>query len=182
MSRPKKTKTLTDNEWLSSNPPQSEIELTPSGGYHIPIEKLRPLLDRINGTTRNYRTTFYKDGYSTICVCGSIELTVLIDGKERTVTGAYNLNITDAPNGFWNGTLKSECTKNAAYELGKRLGRDLNKDAPKPEPTPDAPPKEKGKPQPDSKIMEQFRKAVERGDQAAITTLTNIYEIKTESQ
>jgi hypothetical protein len=179
MGRPKK---VTDKQWLNQEPPQSEIELSPFGGYHIPIDKLRSLLDRVNGTTRNYKSNLFKDGYATQTAFGSIELTVWIDGNERTVTGAYNLPVQDAINGFWNGSLKSECIKNAAIELGARFGRNINKDAPKTDTSP-VPAKtvEKLKAKPDEMVMRQYLSAVERNDEASIILLQNIYEIKTDA-
>ena len=177
MATPKK---YNDKEWLETSPEESEIEVAPTGGKHIPIDKLRPLLDRLNACTNNYHTSILKDGYSNYIAYGSIELTVTIDDKQRTVTGAYNLLLGNAPNGFWNGTLKSECVKNAAIELGKRFGRELNKDAPQPiqQPSITNEVKDKLKSKPDSRIMKQYLDAIERNDQAAITTLTNIYDIQ----
>ena len=170
----------TDSEWLNSEPLTSEVELSPYGGRHIPIDKLRPILDKLNWSTTNYKPTLYTDGYANKSACGSIELTVTVDGVQRTVTGAYNLLLSEAPNGFWNGTLKSECIKNAAKDLGKRFGRDLNDDLPKEQLVKEVAVKNTLKAKPDSKIMKQFLSAVEKGDEAAITTLTNIYEIKYE--
>lgn len=177
-----KKKYTPDADWLNQEPDLSEIELTQYGGYHIPIDKLRPLLDRLNGSVRNYHCSMQRSGYNELHAYGSLELTVLIDGKERTVTGAYNFNIADAPNGFWNGTLKSECVKNAAIELGKRFGRELNKDVPPPTTEQNQAATQtvtkRLKAQPDDKIMKQYQAAVDRGDEAAIATLNNIYEIK----
>lgn len=178
--QPKKIKQQSDKEWLQSEPEQSEVEISPMGGYHIPIDKLRPLLDRLNATVSNYRCAMYKS-YADTGMYGSLELTVVIDGKERTVTGAYNLIPNDLSHPFWNGTLKSECVKNAAIELGKRFGRELNIHTPKQEPTQVGNMvSERLKAQPDDKIMQQYKSAVERGDEAAISTLRNIYEIKTD--
>ncbi len=178
-----KSKTNKDLIWLNSEPDESEIEDSPYGGKHIPIDKIRVLLDRLNGCVTKYQLSYYKNGRGDLSAAASLELTVTIDGKERTVTGAYNLTLHEAPNGFWNGTLKSECVKNAASELGKRLGRDLNKDMPKQEPInyQEIAKKINGKPKPDSKVMQQFLKAVEKGDKAAQITLANIYDIKTEA-
>ena len=169
-----------DRAWLDTEPLKSEIEISPYGGYHIPIEKLRPLLDRLFPSVTDYHVAFYKDEHNRTCVSASLELTVGVDGMKRICVGAYNMVLKDAPNPFWNATLKSECLKNAAAELGKRLGRGLNINSTKediqmtkvnaPKPV---------KPKPDSKIMQQFLKAVEKGDKATITTLSNIYEIKT---
>lgn len=163
--------------WLMMPPLEEEVETLPNGALHIPIERLRPLLfDRLQASVTNYKFQTYKDTYSNFGACGSLELTVTIDGKQRTVTGAYNMMITDAPNGFWNGTLKSECVKNAASELGKRLGRGLNTAQPKVETV--APKTEKPKPDADSKIMKQFNTAKEKGDKATMVLLSNIYTIK----
>lgn len=176
----KKFNNDTDSKWLESEPPKSEVESNPNGSRFIPIEYIRALLDRLNGTVKNYRVQLYRDGIG-MAAAGSLELTVTIDGKERTVTGAYNLKLNEAIGGYWNGSLKSDCIKNAAAELGRRLGRDLNigNDAPtiaKQQLTI----QERVKMKPDSKIMKQFLTAIEKKDQAAITALTNIYDIKTE--
>jgi hypothetical protein len=172
-----KKKIITDTEWLNSEPLTSEVELSPYGGRHIPIDKLKPILDKLNWGTANYKTTLYTDGYANKSACGSIELTVIVDGVVRTVTGAYNLLLSEAPNGFWNGTLKSECIKNAAKDLGKRFGRDLNDDLPKEQLVKEVAVKNTLKAKPDSKIMKQFLTALEKGDEATIITLKNIYEI-----
>jgi len=174
----KKKEVNADSEWLNSEPLTSEVELSPYGGRHIPIDKLRPILDKLNWSTTNYKSTLYTDGYANKSACGSIELTVTVDGVQRTVTGAYNLLLSEAPNGFWNGTLKSECIKNAAKDLGKRFGRDLNDDLPKEQLVKEvAQVKNTLKSKPDSKIMKQFLIALEKGDEATIITLKNIYEI-----
>ncbi len=174
----------TDEQWLNSEPDSSEIEKSPYGGFHIPIDKLRPLLDRLNASSKNYHTSFYKDTSGALCANGAIELTVAIDGTERTVTGAFNLNIADPIGGFWNGTLKSECVKNAAIELGRRLGRGLNKElALKRDQDNRVTSKTRDfmKVKPDEKIIRQYQAALERKDEAAIITLTNLYEIKTDA-
>jgi hypothetical protein len=167
-----KKKSQSDIEWLAEQPLDSEIEASPFGGKHLPIGKLRPLLDVLNGQTKNYKTGIYSNG---TMAYGSLELTVTIDGVDRTVTGSSNLVMSEAINNRWNATLKTECVKNAAAELGTRFGRGLNdglisEDIQVPKP--------KLKPKPDAKIMQQYLKAVEIGDTETITTLTDIYEIK----
>lgn len=178
MGRRKKVVVLTDKEWLNTEPLETEVALSPVGGRHIPIDKLRPLLDRLNACVTNYKSSSYRDNSTAgIVAYGSLELTVTIDGLDRTVTGAYNLFVSDSIGGFWNGTLKSECVKNAASELGKRLGRDLNKDLPETFSEPKLP-KIPHKPIADEKIMIQFLSAKEKGDEKAMTLLSNIYTIK----
>lgn len=169
-----KKKSITDLEWLSEQPLDTEVELSPFGGRHIPIGKLRPLLDVLNGQTQNYQTGVYLNG---TMAYGSLELTVTIDGVDRTVTGSSNLVMSEAINNRWNATLKTECVKNAAAELGTRLGRGLNDDLIKEDLQP-IQPKERLKVKPDAKVMQQYLKAVEIGDTETITTLTDIYEIK----
>ena len=165
---------MSQSEWLQMPPIESEIELSKYGGYHIPIEKLRPLLDRLNASTRNFTVSMYKDG-NIVCAYGSLELTVTIDGEQRTVVGAYNLPILDAPNGYWNGTLKSDCIKNAALELGARFGRDLNKGIIKEPVVREA---RTTKLMPDTKIMQQYQDAINKGDEAAMKMMENIYQIE----
>jgi hypothetical protein len=180
-AKPKSVDTpMSDRTWLELSPIESEVEKNAIGRLHIPIEKLRPLLDRLMGSTKNFYAQLYKDNYGSLCAFGVIELSVWIDGRERHVVGAYNLNIAESINGFWNGTLKSECTKNAAAELGARLGRGLNKenDIPIENATVITQVKKIMKARPDSRVMQQYLAAIERGDQEAITTLKNIYEIE----
>lgn len=167
-----KKKSISDDEWLAQQPNEDEVLPSPFGGRHIPIGKLRPLLDVLNGQTKNYQTGVYLNG---IIAYGSLELTVTIDGVDRTVTGSSNLVMSEAINNRWNATLKTECVKNAAAELGTRLGRGLN-DGIISEDIQVVKPKLKAKP--DAKIMQQYLKAVEIGDTETITTLTDIYEIK----
>lgn len=172
-----------DKDWLQTEPPKEEIESI-NGGYYIPIEKLYPLLDRLNWSTRNYKVQIYKDSYTNVSAHGSLELTVVIDGVERTVTGSYNLDISSAPNGYWNGTLKSDCIKNAASQIGKRLGRELNKEVPVATTTPSekaiAKVEQMIKIKPDQKVLKKFIQAVEKGDEATITAINNTYQMNIE--
>jgi hypothetical protein len=130
----------------------------------------------LNIHTKNYQWYVYRDERGDFCAGGSIELTAIIDGKERTMVGAYNLIIANAINGFWNGTLKSECVKNAAAELGTRLGRGLNKDMPEENVIPVAATNGRLKPKPDEKIIAQYRAAQIMDDTDVMETLTNIFD------
>lgn len=164
-----------DADWIQQEPEPHEIETLPDGGRYISIEKLRILLDRMNAYVTNYKSaviTTSKEWYA----YGSLELTVTIDGKQRTVTGASNLNMNDAIGGYWNGTLKSDCVKNAAQELGRRLGRGLN--VSEGVVSGEKQKVEIKKRQPDEKIMQQFLKAVEEKDLKTIATLNSIYQIE----
>lgn len=152
---------------------------SPRGGFHIPIEQLENELDEFQWSTRNYQWNLYKDGYANLCVGASLELVLTIDGKERTFIGCCNFTFASiAPIPDWNATAKSMCIKNAASEAGKRLGRGLNSEILPADENSTKPPPPKSKP--DSKIMQQFMKAVEDKDEATMTLLSNVYEIKTE--
>jgi len=155
------------------------------GGLHIPIESLENDLDNFLWSTQSYHWNLYKDGYASLSVAASIELVLNYtadDGTKmvRTFVGACNFQLSSiSPIPDWNATAKSMCIKNAASEAGKRLGRGLNSEV-----IPDRTPSEKtvAKTKPDSKIMQQFVNAVEQGDEATITMLSNIYDIKTDKQ
>ena len=166
-----------DNQLLQQDPVGATT--SPRGGLHIPIEILENDLDLFQWGTRNYQWYLFKDGYANLCVGASLELVITIDEKERTFVGCCNFSLASiAPIPDWNATAKSMCIKNAASEAGKRLGRGLNNETlPKDENSvkPPAP-----KMNPDSKIMKQFLKAVEEKDEATLTMLSNIYDIKTE--
>lgn len=169
--------------WLKQPPNEDEIKPSPNGGLHLPIEKLRPLLDNVNYCTRNYSWNLYKDGYAKLSVAASIELEISYLNNEgvmiyRTFVGACNFSLLSiAPIQDWNATAKSMCIKNAAIEAANRFGRELNIEAVPNETivvTPTA------KPKPDIKIMKQFEDAVKNNDEAAISMLSNIYDIKKE--
>jgi len=157
------------------------------GGLHIPIEPLENALDYFNYSTQNYQFQLYKDGYASLGVAASIELVLNYkadDGEmiRRTFVGSCNfllqslLPITD-----WNATAKSMCIKNAATDAGKYFGRGINGESlvERSQPPVDRRPPAIKK-NPDSKIMKQFLEAVEKNDQATITMLSNIYDIKTD--
>lgn len=65
--------------------------------------------------------------------------------------------------------------KERASDIAKYFGRGLNNDI---VPSNEKVEKPVVKSKPDSKIMKQFLAAVEAGDEATITLLTNIYDIK----
>ena len=158
------------------------------GAFHIPIVQLESQLDIFHWSTQNYQWNLFKDGYAALHVAASIELVLNFSydtGEiiKRTFVGACNFPLL-ALNGIpdWNATAKSLCIKNAASDAGKWLGRGINNEV-----LPDRSDTPKGKAEvqkkkPDSKIMQQFLKAVESGDEATITLLSNIYNIKTEEQ
>lgn len=146
---------------------------------YIPIGMLETMLDGLDWSTTNFQHTIFKDGYANLCVAASLELHIsylTITGMtKRTFVGACNFSLSSLePNTHFLATAKSECIKNAASDIGKYFGRGLNDGI-----VPSAKKVEKKtvKSQPDTKIMQQFLKAVEEGDQATITLLTNIYNI-----
>jgi hypothetical protein len=170
-----------DYELLQQEPVATAT--SPRGGLHIPIEILENDLDLFQWSTRNYQWNLYKDGYANLCVGASLELVLLIRSdtgilQERTFVGCCNFLFgAIAPIPDWNATAKSMCIKNAASEAGKRFGRGLNSEILPSSETSVKPPAVKSSP--DSKIMSQFLKAVEEKDEATITMLSNIYDIKT---
>lgn len=153
------------------------------GGKHIPIEHLENILDQFNWSTQNYQWNLYKDGHASLGVGASIELVLNFRTDEgeiikRTFVGACNFLLQSIlPIPDWNATAKSMCIKNAATDAGKYLGRGINGETvvDRSERKPQA-----VKKKPDSKIMQQFLAAVEANDEATITLLSNIYDIKTE--
>lgn len=173
-------------DWLKEQPPENEIKPGPNGGLHIPIEKLRPLLDEVNYSTRNYSWNLYKDGYSKLCVAASIELEISYLSNEsvliyRTFVGACNFSLLSiAPIQDWNATAKSMCIKNAAIEAANRFGRELNIEI-VPDTRGEIIMDIKPKPKPDIKIMKQFEEAIKNHDEAAISMFSNIYDIRKES-
>lgn len=171
---------VTHSELLRQNP--DAIADNGHGANHIPIADLENSLDAFNWSTQNYQWNLYKDGYANLCVAASIELVLnyITDNSEkmkRTFVGACNFplsSLSQIPD--WNATAKSMCIKNAASDAGRWLGRGINEEV-----LSDRTPAERKvvKTKPDSKIMKQFLKAVEEGDQPTITMLSNIYDIQT---
>jgi len=153
------------------------------GALHIPIVELESKLDMFNWGTRNYQWNLYKDGYASLGVAASIELVlnfITDNGEtiERTFVGSCNFLLQSiAPIQDWNATAKSLCIKNAASDAGKLLGRGINNEILPNRDIPSNNGKVEVKKKPDSKIMQQFLKAIEAGDEATITMLSNIYDI-----
>lgn len=154
------------------------------GAFHIPIEQLESCLDKFNWSTQNYQWQVFKDGYANLQVAAALELVIIFvtgegEAIKRTFVGACNFPLSQLGHiPDWNATAKSLCIKNAATDIGKWLGRGINSEI-----LPDRSTKSKNGQslmKPDSKIMQQFLKAMEDGDQATITMLTNIYDIKTD--
>lgn len=149
----------------------------------IPIEELEYMLDAVDWNTKNFQSQLYKDGYANLCVAASLELEINYNYEtgvsiKRTFVGACNFSLNSIePNTHFLATAKSECIKNAASDIGKYFGRGLNNSI---VPSSDKVEKKVVKSIPDSKIMQQFLAAVESGDEATITMLTNIYNIKTD--
>lgn len=156
------------------------------GGKHIPIEPLENILDEFHWSTQNYQWELYKDGYASLGVGASIELVLNFKTDEgetikRTFVGSCNFLLQSiSPITDWNATAKSMCIKNAATDVGKYLGRGINSETMvdrSSAPIDRKPPAVKKTP--DSKIMQQFLKAIEQKDEATITLLSNIYQINT---
>jgi len=158
------------------------------GALHIPIDILESQLDTFNWSTQNYQWNLFKDGYANLHVAASLELVlnIVVSDSEiikRTFVGACNFSLLSlGPIPDWNATAKSMCIKNAASDVGKWLGRGINA-----ENIPDRgqqleKSRTAAKKTPDEKIKQQFKEAAEKGDQATIIMLSNIYDIKTEEQ
>lgn len=170
-------------EWLQEEPDESDIAPSPNGGRHIPIEKLRPLLDAVNYSTSKYVWEVYNNGRGDYSVAASIELSIVgTTIKPRTAVGVANFRMKSiAPITDWNATAKSMCIKNAAASLAVKFGRDLNLDLSEPVPNENqVEDVSKPKPKADTAIMKMYLKAIETGDQASRIMLENAYEIKTQ--
>lgn len=161
-----------------------EISIGSKTASYIPIETLECMLDAFEWSTKNFQYQIFKDGYANLCVAASLELEINYNKEtgllvKRTFVGACNFSTTSIePNTHFLATAKSECIKNAASDIGKYFGRGLNNNI-----VPvanEVSEKKVVKSNPDNKIMQQFLKAVETGDEATITLLTNIYNIKTD--
>lgn len=79
-------------------------------------------------------------------------------------------------------TLEANCFVNACKKIGVRFGQTLNVDQEDKETEAEAPAHQKkllgGRLKPDIDIMRKFTSAIAKGDAAAISMLTNTYEIK----
>lgn len=168
---------------FDTEPHESIIKTNPDGSRYIPINELEDVLDSVEWSTRNFSHTIFKNGYADLAIMGSLELVIKHDfnGKfvERSFVGAANFPLKSIdPNQHFLATLKSECIKNAASDIGVLFGRHLN-DNFEQQDTVETTEVKTPKVKPDSKIMKKFLKAVEEGDTATQTMLSNIYEIKT---
>jgi len=110
------------------------IEFLDNGAAFIPILSLEEMLDELDSwSTQNFSYTLYKDSYGKHSVAASIELVIEYkkDGQpvKRTLVGAANFDVKSMyPNTHFLATIKSECIKNAASDIGIRFGRGINKD------------------------------------------------------
>lgn len=147
----------------------------------IPILELEYMLDPLDWSTSKFQYQIFKDGYANLCVAASLELEISYQSTndaniKRTFVGACNFSLKSIePNTHFLATAKSECIKNASSDIAKYFGRGLNNDI---VPSNEKVEKPVVKSKPDTKIMKQFLAAVETGDEATITLLTNIYDIK----
>lgn len=175
-------KKIKSHSELLMQPPEHS-EDNGHGALHIPISELEDRLDTFYWGSRNYQWNLYKDGYASLGVAASIELVlnfITDNGEtiERTFVGSCNFLLQSiAPIQDWNATAKSLCIKNAASDAGKWLGRGINNEILPNRDTPSSNGKVEVKKKPDNKIMQQFLKAIESGDEATITMLSNIYDI-----
>lgn len=166
-------------------PDEAILKANEDGSRFIPINFLEDELDKLNWSTRNFHHMVFKNGYNDLTVSASLELVikqydVAGDLIERSFVGAASFALRSLePNTHFLATVKSECIKNAASDIGVLYGRHLNDEVLKNLEL-NKPQTEKPKSKPDSKIMKQFLKAVEDGDTATQTMLSNIYEIKTQ--
>lgn len=164
--------------------PENIIQANTDGGKFIPINDLEDLLDPLEWSTRNFNYHIFKNGYADLVIAASLELVITIREttgveRQRSFVGACSFSLNSiAPNSHFLATAKSECVKNAASDIGRYFGRHLNDDFVPAQNN--APPTERPKAKPDSKIMRQFMDAAANGDQATVTMLSNIYDIKTE--
>lgn len=164
---------------FSSQPEEYWITYNPDGSRYIPINTVEDILDNFKWSTKNFHFQLFKDGYANIIVAASIELIIDDNGKERSFVGGANLSIKSIePNTHYIATVKSECIKNAASDIGKLFGRHLNDEIENKRIHEDAHEKKLSKLKPDSLILRQFLKAIEDKDQATMTMLENIYELK----
>jgi len=184
---------LQESEFIKRLKQSADIEnimsIDDGKSYFIPIEVLEDLLDEFSYSTKNFQYTIFKDGYANLCVAASLELVINYQSNggteifQRTFVGACNFPLNSLGyNQHFLATAKSECMKNAASDTGKWLGRGLNNSDVTPTYTEIGVSKKNVKSKPDSKIMRQFEAAIKNKDNAAISLLTNIYDIKYEEE
>lgn len=167
---------------LNRLPDESILKSNEDGSRFIPINFLEDELDKLDWSTRNFNHFVFKGGYADLIISASLELVVNVNGKERSFIGAASFPLKSIdPNPHFLATIKSECIKNAATDIGVLYGRHLNDEVLKNIEL-NKSVQEKPKAKPDSKIMKQFLKAVEDGDTTTQMMLSNVYEIKTEQK
>ena len=169
-------------KWINEEPDQSDVEDSPEGGKHIPIEKLQILLDRLDPSwgVKNFKVSYPAIMGETF-VDASVELIVSYGGISRTLAGAATFKIPppqelDA-NTHYAATGLANAVKNASKRLGKRFGSMLNKG----EDTYSGPaPKGRVKRnavklQPDAGIIRSYLEAIASGDADSVGRLESIY-------
>ena len=165
------------NRNLNQEPEQEWVRSNPDGSLYIPINTLEDLLDELEFSTKNFHHFVYKNSYGLI-LSGSIELTVTIDGIQRTFVGAASFELKGCE--FHDtAKLKSECIKNAATDIGRKYGRHINegREAQSPKPPEEAAKEALKKLKPDMAIIKQFEKAIRENDAATIALLSNVYQL-----
>lgn len=173
-------------KWLDSEPEPSDIEDSPEGGKHIPINKLHPLLDQLDPGwgTRNFKMS-YKQLMEDIYADASIELTVSYAGLSRVITGAATFKIQDYAEGQDNNThyaaiALANVTKSASKRLGRKFGAFINeKEDVYTGPIPkNKTRREAVKIQPDQTIRQQYAVAVSKGDKEIVEKMESIYQFQ----
>lgn len=198
-------KPLTINKWLAL--PPAEEEITEIDGIKVLLQRVvEDKLDRLtdcNWCTKNYQSKYVTIG-NRMFISASLELVVtyvpipeigqLGGTRTRTFVGAVTFDVRHfGSNLHLDNTAKSLCIVNAASELGRQFGRDLN-----PSTTPVItaqqygeqnegavldefmPRKKSVKLKPDEKILSQYQQAQLDKDEATITKLESMYQIKNE--
>ena len=166
---------------LTQLPHESILKYNDDGSCFIPINTLEDELDKLNWSTRNFNHFIFKGGYADLVVSASLELVINHNGIERCFVGAASFSLKSIdPNPHFLATVKSECIKNAATDIGCLYGRHMNDEVLKNAALNNGK-TDKPKAKADSKIMKQFLKAIEDGDTATQVMLSNIYEIKTDA-
>jgi len=102
-----------------------------SGIYHIPIMRVKEMLsiDFVKWGTTDFHFEYLQRGHDCL-LSGSISLNIQHEELGCfTFTGCANFKVkVESPNEHYVATLKSECIKNAAKDIGKRYGFYLNQD------------------------------------------------------
>ncbi len=171
---------MTKIEWLDQEPLPTDVKKNPDGSLYIPIERVEELLDELTDKcwgTVNYHQSLYMDEEQRQCVYASIELELTIQDEDREINkvlvGSFNCRLDQySPNPYWSGSVKSECVKNAAKDLGRRFGRYLNENFVPASNIPEEKPKSK----PDKAIRNAYEKAIIEKDEEIVKKLESIYK------